>query len=150
MPDTGTTQSTHCAYTLQAARAGKPVYVEKPMARTYAECRTMIEACREAGVPLFVAYYRRMLPRFRKVIELIETGAIGEVRTVSVTLYRHPPPEGYDRENLPWRLVPEIAGAGLFLDLASHTLDYLDLALGPIRAARGFAANQAGYGHKDD
>ena len=47
-----------------AARHGKPVYVEKPMARTHEECLEMIEACREAGVPLFTAYYRRMLPRF--------------------------------------------------------------------------------------
>lgn len=145
-----TPPSTHCEYTLRVAQAGKPVYVEKPMARTYAECQTMIEACREAGVPLFVAYYRRMLPRFLKVKELIDTGAIGEVRTVSVTLYRHPPPGGYDRENLPWRLIPEIAGAGLFMDLGSHTLDYLDDALGPIREARGFAGNQAGETTAED
>jgi len=139
-----TPPSSHCEYTLRAAAAGKPVYVEKPMARTHAECQTMIAACREAGVPLFVAYYRRTLPRFRKVKSLIDEGAIGEVRTVSVTLYQHPHPGGYDPEHLPWRVVPEIAGAGLFLDLASHTLDYLDLALGPIREARGFASNQAG------
>jgi 1,5-anhydro-D-fructose reductase (1,5-anhydro-D-mannitol-forming) len=67
-----TPPSSHCAYTLQAAQAGKPVYVEKPMARTYAECQTMIGACRDARVPLFVAYYRRMLPRFLKVKELID------------------------------------------------------------------------------
>ena len=85
-----TPPSTHCEYTQRAAQAGKPVYVEKPMARTHAECQAMIAACREAGVPLFVAYYRRMLPRFRKIKALIDEGAIGEVRTVSVTLYQHP------------------------------------------------------------
>ena len=57
----------HCQYTLACARAGKPVYVEKPMGRTHDECRAMIRACQKAGVPLYVAYYRRALPRFLKL-----------------------------------------------------------------------------------
>ena len=140
----------HRQYTLACARAGKPVYVEKPMGRTYEECQAMIAACREAGVPLFVAYYRRALPRFLKVKELIDSGALGAVRCVTVRLTRTVPPGGYDLENLPWRLVPEIAGGGLFVDLACHTLDYLDDALGPIREARGFATNQGGHYQAED
>ena len=54
-----TPPDSHAEYTVRAARAGKPVYVEKPMARDPAECARMIDACRETGVPLFVAYYRR-------------------------------------------------------------------------------------------
>jgi predicted dehydrogenase len=133
----------HEHYTAMAARAGKPVYVEKPMARTYDECRRMIGACRAAGVPLFVAYYRRSLPRFLKVKELIDGGAIGGVRFVSVRLYQPPMKEDLDPQNLPWRVRPEIAGAGRFLDLASHTLDLLDFYLGPVTSASGHAANQA-------
>lgn len=76
----------HCAYTLLAARHGKPVYVEKPMAMNAAECDEMIEACRAAGVPLFTAYYRRALPRFLRVKAAFDQGAIGAVRAVSVTL----------------------------------------------------------------
>jgi predicted dehydrogenase len=132
----------HRLYTIMAAQAGKPVYVEKPMARTLSECQEMIHACQGAGVPLFVAYYRRMLPRFLKVKELVESGAIGRVRFVQVTLYQSPPPGATDPQRLPWRVVPEIAGAGLFLDLASHTLDFLDYALGPIRTVAGLASNQ--------
>jgi predicted dehydrogenase len=143
-----TPPSTHKAYTVMAAAAGKPVYVEKPMARTYRECEEMIRACREAGVPLYVAYYRRMLPRFRQVREWVTSGAIGPVRTVTVELYRRPPAGGYGE--LPWRLVPAIAGGGLFLDLASHTLDYLDDALGPVEAVGGFADNQAGLYEAED
>ena len=143
-----TPPSTHKAYTLMAAAAGKPAYVEKPMARTYRECEDMIGACRDAGVPLFVAYYRRMLPRFRQVREWVTSGAIGQVRTVTVELYRHPPAGGYDE--LPWRVVPAIAGGGLLLDLASHTLDYLDHALGPVEAVGGFADNQAGMYEAED
>ena len=57
----------HKEYTLKCAQAGKPVYVEKPMARNFEECMAMIEACENAGVPLFIAYYRRALDRFNKV-----------------------------------------------------------------------------------
>jgi predicted dehydrogenase len=131
----------HKEYTLAAARAGKPVYVEKPMALHHAECQTMIEACAAAGVPLFVAYYRRALPKFRKVKELVEAGAIGPVRCVQVTLYRKA--NVYDPNRLPWRVQPQLAGGGHFVDLAAHTLDYLDYLLGPIQAVQGLASNLA-------
>jgi predicted dehydrogenase len=111
------------------------------MALNFAECQAMIEACRAAGVPLFVAYYRRALPRFLKVKELVEARAIGDVRFVSVTLYQ--PLEEHDPQTLPWRVIPEVAGGGRFVDLASHMLDFLDYLLGPIRAVHGFASNQA-------
>ncbi|MBN1136511.1 MAG: Gfo/Idh/MocA family oxidoreductase [Anaerolineae bacterium] len=140
----------HMDYTLRVARAGKPVYVEKPMARTHAECQAMIAACQQARVPLFVAYYRRRLPRFLKAQELVASGALGEVRFVEVTLYQRPPAGGYDPQKLPWRVIPAIAGAGLFLDLASHTLDALDFILGPIAQAKGFASNQAGLYAAED
>lgn len=57
----------HKEYTLLSAAAGKPVYVEKPMALNFEECQEMIQACRSARVPLFVAYYRRALARFLKI-----------------------------------------------------------------------------------
>src|SRR5262245_58209728 len=67
-----TPPGSHLEYALRVARASKPCYVEKPMARSYAECRRMIEAFEKAGLGLFVAYYRRMLPRFVRAKELIE------------------------------------------------------------------------------
>jgi predicted dehydrogenase len=143
-----TPPNAHKEYTLAVARAGKPVYVEKPMALNYAECQAMIDACRQAGVPLWVAYYRRGLPRFRKIKELLDASAIGAVRTVTITFYRKT--RQYDPQNLPWRVIPEIAGGGLFADLAAHTLDYLDFFLGPIQAASGHAANQAGQYPAED
>jgi predicted dehydrogenase len=138
-----TPPSSHKDYAMMSARAGKPVYVEKPMALSFAECQAMIEACRIAGVPLFVAYYRRALARFLKVKQLIETGAIGDVRFVSVTLYQPLIKGELTPQTLPWRVIPEIAGGGLFVDLAAHMLDFLDLLLGPIRDVQGYAANQA-------
>lgn len=143
-----TPPSTHAEYTIRVAQAGKPVYVEKPMARTAEECRQMIAACRDAGVPLFVAYYRRALPRFLKAKELLDGGAIGAVRFVNITLYHAA--GVYDPANLPWRVIPDIAGAGLFLDLAAHTLDALDFLLGPVAEAKGMAVNQAGLYPAED
>ena len=137
-----TPPSSHKEYTILAAEAGKPVYVEKPMALNSGECQEMIDACRSAEVPLFVAYYRRALRRFLKIKELLETQAIGDVRFVSMTLYAKPGPEELDPESLPWRVIPEIAGGGRFVDLGSHMFDFLDYALGPIREVQGFAANQ--------
>jgi predicted dehydrogenase len=107
----------------------------------------MNEACREAGVPLFTAYYRRMLPRFRKVKALVDAGAVGDVRAASIRLNRrHVQTSG----PLPWRVDPEIAGGGLFVDLAAHTLDLLDYILGPITEAHGGAANQGGFYAAED
>jgi len=143
-----TPPNAHMSYTLAAAKAGKPVYVEKPMALNFDECWAMIEACQMAGVPLWVAYYRRALPRFLKVKELIDSGAIGTPRTVTVTFYRKWRPA--EPGNLPWRVLPEIAGGGLFVDLAAHTLDYLDYFLGPIQSVQGYASNQAGYYPAED
>lgn len=145
-----TPPSSHMEYTLRSAAAGKPIYVEKPMAMSFAECESMIAACRSAHVPLFVAYYRRALPRFLKVKELIHSGAIGDVRFVSVMLHQPPAPDVLEPSKLPWRVKPEIAGGGLFVDLASHMLDFLDFALGPITDVAGFASNRAGLYPAED
>ena len=83
-----TPPGSHKEYTIKVAKAGKPVYVEKPMALNFAECQEMIAACEEAGVPLYVAYYRRAQPRFLKIKELLENRAIGDVRFVSTTQYQ--------------------------------------------------------------
>lgn len=138
----------HLEYTLAAAQTGKPVYVEKPMARNFAECQQMIAACQQAGVPLWVAYYRRCMPKFVKIKGLIEAGAIGQPRYVHVTLHRKP--RGFDAANLPWRVQPEIAGGGFFIDLASHILDYLDYLFGPIQQVYGQATNLAGLYPAED
>jgi predicted dehydrogenase len=145
-----TPPSTHKPYAIMCAQARKPTYVEKPMGLTYAECQEMLAAFEDAGVPIFVAYYRRCLPRFLKAKELVQSGAIGQVRFVSVRFWQKPPAEGYDRSALPWRVVPEISGGGHFVDLACHTLDYLDHVLGPIAQACGHATNHSGAYEAED
>lgn len=138
----------HAEYTLRAAAAGKAVYVEKPMARTYAECQQMVAACQQARVPLFVAYYRRALPSFLQVKALLEAGAIGAVRFVDIQLCQTDARDRNGGDN--WRVQPQIAGGGYFYDLASHQLDILDFLLGPIHQAKGFARNQAGHYPAED
>jgi 1,5-anhydro-D-fructose reductase (1,5-anhydro-D-mannitol-forming) len=137
-----TPPSAHKDFAVRCARAGKPVYVEKPMARNAAECAEMLAAAHANQVPLWVGYYRRALPRLLKVKALIDDGAIGPVRTVTVT-HRAPllDPKG---GALPWRIDPAVAGGGFFFDLGCHTLDILDFLLGPIAEAHGFAANLGG------
>ena len=140
-----TPPSTHKSYALMAIAAGKPVYVEKPMARDHAECLAMLRAGESAGVPVFVAYYRRCLPRFRKVRELLfEQLAIGTPRFVNVVLHEPHHPRYHNPADLPWRVQPALAGGGIFMDLACHTLDILDWLFGPIVAANGHATNQLG------
>jgi predicted dehydrogenase len=147
-----TPPDSHLEYTLRVAEAGKPVYVEKPMARNHPECLMMIEACRKAGVPLFVAYYRRMLPNFMKIKELVDQRIIGEIRLVDIKLYKTAEPDiaraGHTGDN--WRVHPEISGGGYFFDLASHQLDFLDYLFGPIIEAAGFSHNQAGLYPAED
>ncbi len=133
----------HLELTRMAAAAGKPVYVEKPMARNHAECMKMIEVCEQANVPLFVAYYRRALPHFIKIKELMGENAIGAVRTVHINMRQIVEPEIITKLENNWRVIPEIAGGGYFYDLASHQLDLLDFFFGKITHTAGFCGNQA-------
>lgn len=137
-----TPPSSHAEYTIRAANAGKHVYVEKPMATTYADCQKMIEICKKNNVKLFVAYYRRELEYFRKVRELVENQVIGKIKFVDIKLLLPPSKDDYNRENLPWRVNPEIAGSGYFYDLASHQFDFLDYIFGPLKSAKGHSTNQ--------
>ena len=140
-----TPPGTHRELTIQALEAGKPVYVEKPMAMTGAECRAMNDAAAKAGQKLFVAYYRRALPYFLKVKELLDGGSVGKPLTAEVRLFRPESPGDRDAANLPWRLRREVGGEGYFCDLAPHTLDILDFLLGEIADARGCKTNLGGF-----
>ena len=136
-----TPPSSHCELALKAAAAGKPCLVEKPMAMNHAECLQMVEAFRAAQAPLWVAYYRRALPRFLKVRELLRAQRIGRLTSIHVKVTD---PLATGDAAKAWRFNTEIAGAGLFLDLASHYFDIIDFLAGPITAAAGFALNTGG------
>ena len=146
-----TPPDTHAKYAIEAMRAGKPVYVEKPMARNTKECEQMIRVSEETGQPLFVAYYRRRLPMYLKIKELIETNAIGTVKCLHVQLHLPLKPEESGPQKAPgWRVFPEISGGGHFHDLAAHQFNYLEYLLGPVKEAKGISLNQAGCYPADD
>ena len=126
----------HLDYVRLAAPSGKAIYVEKPMGRTYAECLEMIEICESAGVPLFVAYYRRLLPYFLKVKSILDSGVIGTPTSLNLELYKSPKPND-DNPAQNWRIDPDISGGGYFHDLASHQFDLLEYLFGEIDSASG-------------
>lgn len=130
----------HLECALKVCAAGKPCYVEKPMARNRTEAEVVVKAFRAAGVPLFVAYYRRGLPRFLKVKDLVANGAIGTLTSVS---YGYESSAHRRRGELPWRLKAEDSGGGLFMDVGCHTLDIIDFIAGPLKDVQGRAANVA-------
>ena len=136
-----TPPNTHMQYAIKAMQAGKPVYVEKPMGMNSAECEEMIRTSETTNQKLFVAFYRRALPYFLKVKELLESGVIGNVLTVEVKQYRSPRVSDLTSSDHTWRVDKDIAGEGYFYDLAPHTLDILDFLLGEITDAKGFSAN---------
>ncbi len=136
-----TPPGSHAELAIRCARAGKPAYVEKPMAISAEECEWMLAAFRASRVPLFVAYYRRALPRYLEIKRGVREGRIGDVRHVQVVLCKRPSAPVQPGSPTPWRWVPELSGGGRFVDLACHTLDLLDDLLGPITRAQGIAAN---------
>jgi 1,5-anhydro-D-fructose reductase (1,5-anhydro-D-mannitol-forming) len=130
----------HERYALLVAQANKPCYVEKPMARSGAECRRMIEAFERAGQRLFVAYYRRALPRFEKVRQLLEAEALGRLLSVSHVYQGRKNPNSVAGASAGWREDVASSGGGLFVDLGSHVVDLLDFLLGPLLDVSGQAA----------
>ncbi|HEX2935611.1 MAG TPA: Gfo/Idh/MocA family oxidoreductase, partial [Bacteroidales bacterium] len=120
-----------------------PVYVEKPMAVRYSDCIAMNRKAEEKQVSLFVAYYRRSLPYFKQVKDLLSAEAIGSVLLTQVNLWLPPRKEDLQSGNLPWRVQPRISGGGYFYDMACHQLDLLDFFFGPATEVCGVFANRA-------
>lgn len=146
-----TPPSSHATFAIMAMRAGKPVYVEKPLAASYDDCARINRISEQTGIPCFVAYYRRYLPYFRKVKEIIRQGGIGDIMNVQIRFSC--PPRDLDYSSggsLPWRLQPDIAGGGYFYDLAPHQLDLLQDLFGVITEAEGMCANRAGLYSAED
>lgn len=139
-----TPPSSHATFAIMAMHAGKPCYIEKPLAASYNDCIRINRISEQTGVPCFVAYYRRYLPYFQKVKEIIESGTIGNVVNVQVRF--SVPPRDLDFQSgkeMPWRLQPDIAGGGYFYDLAPHQIDLLQNLFGVITRAHGYPANRA-------
>ena len=117
-----------------AARAGKHVLCEKPMATSLADAEAMVAVCRENGVRYATAFDQRFQARHRRLRELVSDGRLGTVTAVRVHYacwtpadWSPPTTEG-THDN--WRIDPARAGGGAFIDLAPHGLDLAQVLLG--------------------
>lgn len=140
----------HEAYAIASLQAGKPVYVEKPMFINLAGCLRMQEAARSAGGKLCIAHYRRALPMFLKIKALLAEEVIGKVRTVRLSMLQPDQSTIIANTENNWRVDPDMAGAGLFFDLAPHQLDLIHYFFGPAKESFGIAENQAGLYKAED
>ncbi len=145
-----TPPSSHAEYAIRAMENGKAVYVEKPMASGYRECQQMQQVSQHTGLPLYVAYYRRFLPYFKHVRNILEQGKLGQLLYVQVDFHIPPRNEDYNAAELPWRVIPEIAGAGYFYDLASHQIDLFDWLFGKVSEVTGNHYNRRGLYNAED
>ena len=145
-----TPPSSHATFAIMAMRAGKPVYIEKPMAANYEDCARINRISEQTGVPCFVAFFRRYLPYFKKVKELINNGAVGNIINVQIHFAQPPRNLDYNRQNLPWRVRSDISGGGYFYDLAPHQLDLLQDMFGVILEAQGYTSNRGGLYEVED
>ena len=147
-----TPPSSHTTFAIMAMKAGKPAYIEKPLAASYEDCLRVNRISQLTGIPCFVAFYRRYLPYFEKAKQIVMSGDIGDVLTVQIRFAV--PPRELDYQSgreMPWRLQPEVAGGGgYFYDLASHQIDLLQYWFGPIVEAEGFCQNMAGLYKVED
>ena len=140
----------HREHCLAALAAGKHVYLEKPMAMNAAECAAIIEAESHSGRKVAVAHYRRALPAFKKLGEIISDGTLGQVRLAEINFFL---PE--DSSMIPdtgdnWRLDPDISGGGLFHDLSPHLFDLLLFYFGLPVEYEGFSKRMNQASSADD
>ena len=137
-----TPPSTHLQYALSALNAGKHVYLEKPMTIDSQESLQLVEAVKSCGGKLTVAHYRRKLPTFLKVKELLDAGSIGEVRLIDLQILQPQKSDIIATTEFNWRVIPEISGGGYFHDLAPHQIDLMYYYFGPYVLAKGISHSQ--------
>ena len=126
----------HRRHTVAAAKAGKHVLVEKPMALGTRDCQQMLAACEKNKVKLQVGYMRRFHPHHAKIKQLIDRGELGQIVEARIQTHLwYPKVEGS------WRQDPARGGGGALMDVGSHCLELIEFLLGKIKWVQGFAEN---------
>jgi 1,5-anhydro-D-fructose reductase (1,5-anhydro-D-mannitol-forming) len=128
----------HKEQTVLAARYGKHVLCEKPMAHSAGEAVEMVAACREHGVRLGIAYYRRYYPKMKEIRRIIEGGGIG---TPVYARAQFSGKTNYAESDRGWLLQPELSGGGPLMDVGSHVIDQLVFCLGKPVQVTGMTGN---------
>jgi myo-inositol 2-dehydrogenase / D-chiro-inositol 1-dehydrogenase len=139
--DIGIPNDLHCQVTLDAARAGKHVIIEKPLCVTLEEADQMIEACQKAGVLLMYAEELVFAPKYVRVKTLIDEGAVGEPFLAKQS-EEHPGP------HMPWFWDVNRSGGGVLLDMGCHSIEYTRWLLGKPKV-KSVTAFMRTFVHKD-
>jgi len=131
--DNGAPNNAHLEPCLAAAKAGKHILCEKPLARNAKEAARMLEAVTKAGVKHAVAFNYRFVPAIRQMRQLIDSGALGQIyhfRAVYLQEWVMP------HYNMPfiWRLDKDVAGAGALGDLGAHSIDIGRYLVGEVKS----------------
>jgi 1,5-anhydro-D-fructose reductase (1,5-anhydro-D-mannitol-forming) len=140
----------HLEHTQATLDAGKMVYLEKPMGLNADECKKIIEKEKQVNKKVVVAHYRRALPLFEKVGELLRSGAVGTPRLIEINILQSAQSSLIADVEGNWRMKPEISGGGLFHDLAPHMIDLVLQFFGDPATVNGFSLQQQENGLVDD
>jgi UDP-N-acetyl-2-amino-2-deoxyglucuronate dehydrogenase len=130
----------HATQGALAARAGKHVVTEKPMALTLAQADDLVQACDTAGVQLFVVKQNRLNPAIQLLRRAVDKGRFGRIYMANVTVRWQRPQEYYEAE--PWRGTWEFDG-GAIMNQASHYVDLIQWLVGPVESVLAKTATQA-------
>ncbi|MDB5112598.1 MAG: gfo 2 [Mucilaginibacter sp.] len=145
-----TPPASHLSYALAALKKGLNVYVEKPVTLNAAEAQQMADAVKQSNARLTVAHYRRAVPMFLYIKELLEKEIIGEIRTVQIRMWQSSKPKLIANVEDNWRVNPQLSGGGYFHDLAPHQLDLMLYYFGEPLYCQGYGLNQSGSYPTDD
>jgi predicted dehydrogenase len=129
--DNGGPNDIHAEPTIAAARAGKHVLCEKPLARTAKEAAEMLEAVTKAGVKHMVGFNYRFVPAIRLAYDLIQSGKLGEIYHFRAVYLQEWVMD--DKFPLVWRLDKKVAGSGVIGDLGGHVIDLARFLVGEPR-----------------
>ena len=137
-----TPPSSHESYLEMALKAGKPVYIEKPVTVNAVSVERMMAMERQYQGKVSVAHYRRGVPLFNKIKQLVNDGAIGKVKLILLRTLQPPVSKIITQTDDNWRIDPQISGGGLFHDLSPHQLDIMYWIFGAPQQVYVQAANQ--------
>ena len=128
----------HLEQAIKCCKAKKPTYIEKPFARNYKEAKQITKMFEDAEVPLYVAHYRRALPKFIKLKEILQNGKIGKICESDFRLNRK---YNYKEIHNTWLYNTKLSGGGKFYDIAPHSIDIMVYLLGNFIQINGIATN---------
>ncbi|MFY0598665.1 MAG: Gfo/Idh/MocA family oxidoreductase [Cyclobacteriaceae bacterium] len=145
-----TPPASHEEYAIRSINEGKPVYIEKPLSINSESTRRILETAQTKNVKAVGAYYRRSLPLFIKVKELIDQNVLGKIDSININLLQSRFYDHIAKTESNWRLDSEISGGGLFHDLAPHMLDIIYWIFGKPLEVIGGSENRGEYSKVSD